>query len=107
MDYKRMYWFQLVYIGFMFIFIVGMTCNFLAVVGNNGKMPVYSFYANDDKHFGYSDNNEINHPYLTDKLRVIPNYICSIGDLIMIFAVLGMFVTVFINTCTRWGSYKR
>jgi hypothetical protein len=106
-DYERIYWFNIIYILFMFIFIIGETCNFVAVTNNGGKMPVYTYYyVDNEKHFSYYEDDKVNYPILTDIIK-LPTHIMSIGDLTMIIAVIGLFTTVIINVFTRWGAYKR
>jgi hypothetical protein len=90
----------------MFTFIIGITCNFVAVTQNKGRMPVYTcYYVDDDKYFAYENNSEVNYPILTDRFY-IHNKIFSIGDLIMISSMLGIFGSVSINLFTKYGSYR-
>lgn len=107
MDYKRMYWFQLIYICFMFTFIIGITCNFVAVTENKGRMPVYTYYyVNNDRYFAYENNSEVNHPLLTDRFH-IGDTIYSLGDLIMVTSMSGIIILNIVNLFTRWGAFRR
>jgi len=70
------------------IMMVGMTCNFIVMMENNGKMPVISEYEYNDKyHFTYQNFSGIRYPYLSDYIR-IQYSLFSIGDLIMLFAFI-------------------
>jgi hypothetical protein len=77
-------------IGFifgMFIVMIGMASNFLAIQ-DNGKMPVYAgFEYEDNTHYNFQDLNEVNYTYLTDIMYFsFANwgYYFSIGDIFLI-----------------------
>jgi hypothetical protein len=84
---------------FFMAIILGIFLQFIAVSSNGYKMPVKSSYIYEDStHFTYQDKSEVNFWLFTDIIS-IPNktYIIafSLGDLVMIFGLLGLITTIF------------
>lgn len=67
--------------------------NFVVITNNGGKMPVYKYAINSEEHFTYHNPKEIKYPSLSDKFSV-GNYIVSIGDIVLTFALI--FLTIFL-----------
>jgi hypothetical protein len=77
---------------FMIVCMFGMLFNFLAVTKNEGRMPVLSSYSySTQTHYTYSENNEVNLPYFTDRFNINGD-VHSIGDLLMSASFLGIII---------------
>lgn len=81
----------------MFTMLLGAVFNFIAIVENGGKMPVFvdrdlngKNYATDT-HFYYDSKNEVNYYHLTD---IIPlgDYIASVGDFFLVLSLLSSII---------------
>ena len=91
-------------IVFLFtIFLLGLLMNITVKMSNDWKMPVFNsnIYSSfeTEKHFSYSDKNEISFWYFSDIIE-FKTKIASIGD-IFIFAGVGfvMMTTFFMVLC--------
>ena len=83
------------------VFMVGVFGNYMAIVGNDCKMPVLSSYNYDsDEHFSYQDKEEVNYHIFTDIIP-IKNYLASIGDLLMIGSIATMITSLFYYGCLK------
>ena len=72
---------------FMILFMIGMLCNFVVVIGNNGRMPVYQYDVDSEEYFGFWNKEDIKYFYLTDMIYVsYLNAIVSFGDILMVFS---------------------
>jgi hypothetical protein len=76
---------QFFIIVFMFVMIIGMAFNFLAMINNGGKMPVYTenFIPDSEHHFTYQYKGEVEYWFLTDIIKIF-NCKVSIGDVLLI-----------------------
>ena len=79
------------------ICIVGTTCNFKVMEENEGKMPVKNFYTENKDYITFYDDNEVNHPYLSDRIHMFRS-IWSIGDIFMVIGIISML--------TNFGLYR-
>ena len=94
-------------IFFMEIVMVGMAGNFKVIQNNGGKMPVESDMEYiSDKHFTFQNRSEIPYYYLAD-IYYGPNYIYSIGDLIMFFGAAGSLYFLWLFTQLKRFEFKR
>lgn len=80
---------------FLALLILGMSLNFLVIVENKGKMPVYNHnnYLEQEGYILFNNFNEVNYPYLSDRFYIInPDYyLFSIGDIIMFISTFLIF----------------
>jgi hypothetical protein len=87
------------------LFILGITCNFLVMTENGGRMPAKAdFNYSDATHFTYQDDSQINRSSLSDRI-VIGNAIYSVGDIIMLFflsLVFACLVLIWRRTYLKW-----
>lgn len=84
---------------FMLALIIGFLIQYVAISSNGYRMPVLSNYEfEDNSHFTYQDKSEVNFWFFTDIIN-IPNkwffFVISIGDLVVIFACLGLFINAY------------
>lgn len=86
----------------MFIFIIGITSNHIAVVENQGVMPskilLTEHYVIDERHSYYIEDSQVNYPYLTDRFAnrsFSTPFFFSIGD---IFLTLGILMAIIYTT---------
>lgn len=72
--------------------------NLAVITFNGGKMPVkiYHEYLDSDRHFAFTDNNEVQNWWLADVIK-IGYYYVSIGDIIMILGTLSMIIILGVN----------
>lgn len=108
--YRRCNWILL-------LAIIGMICNFEAMINNEGKMPVFDkeypygndsigFYEGDTFHFAYNNTDNVNFWFLTD-IIYLPFGISSIGDVIMFFSFY-LYISLTIMAFTkRWGVFTQ
>lgn len=94
-EYKR----KIIELTFIIIFLViimiGMSCNFIVIQKNNGKMPVHTYYILDSEgHFSYQNSSEINYWFLSDMIK-INNLKASLGDIFMGVGISGIFAVIF------------
>lgn len=70
------------------LILIGGSINFVAILSNDGRMPVYTDqYINNKYHFSYNDPETIKlHKY--SDIYKINNIFFSIGDIIMICGVI-------------------
>jgi len=84
----------------LFALVIGITFNFVAVVENEGKMPVLMSGLKErietDNHFYHSDK-QVNYYYLTDILDV-GDYIISVGDVLIFASILSSGIFTFFYT---------
>lgn len=66
------------------LFFIGICFNFMAVINNEGKMPVlFNKYEFDyPRHFSFSDCNKVKYCYLTDIFTIL-EYHFSVGDFLI------------------------
>ena len=86
----------------LILITIGGLCNFLAVVSNSWKMPVYSNYLDikeTELHKIYSSINKIKFPILIDKYTMLFQqgnngvnvFVFSLGDLLCLIGfIIGM-----------------
>lgn len=79
----------------LLLLIIGMSCNFVAVTNNGGKMPVYSSgefnsVESPETHFVYYDSSEVKYHYLVDIIPIPFDYMVSVGDVIMFTSLIGL-----------------
>lgn len=90
----------------IFIMTLGILFNFIVIVENGGKMPVYVNHdlkgiIDEKEHFYYNDKSEIEYPHLSD---IIPfrfngeKYKASIGDVVMISSLTSLVIFSFLYT---------
>jgi len=67
--------------------LLGATLNAYAIMNNDCKMPVYfsEYQFVSNRHFSYTDFNQVNSPILTDIIKIPLNYdhYISIGDVLI------------------------
>lgn len=90
----------------IFIMSIGILFNFIAIVENGGKMPVYVNHdlkgrIETEEHFYYNDKSEIEYSHLSD---IIPfkfngeKYKASIGDVVMVLSLVSLVIFSFLYT---------
>lgn len=90
----------------IFIMSIGILFNFIVIVENGGKMPVYVNHdlkgiIDEKEHFYYNNKEDVNYSHLTD---IIPfrfngeKYKASIGDAVMILSIVSLIVFSFLYT---------
>lgn len=72
----------------LIILIAGITCNFVVVDHNEGRMPVpFSYAYKTESHISFSEKSEINNYYLADIFN-IKNLYFSIGDILIALGII-------------------
>jgi len=78
---------------FLMIIIFGVIINYIAFSSNGFQMPVKTEYQFDDGfHFSYQETSEIKLWILTDIFNVKNIVVFSLGDVIIIFGLLGLII---------------
>lgn len=106
--YKNIVFILTIIIISLFISIIGHTFNFVAMVENQGKMPVLiehkGILSNSEYHFIYNDKSEVNYWYLTDIFKINKFYY-SLGDITMLIGVI-ISLFAFLKTITLLKTFK-
>ena len=99
---KKNNWYEWIINFFCFsqlLMIAGVSCNFLAIVENGGRMPVFNIdMVNSTKYFTYEDTTGINREYYADRYGIDFNdysWRFSIGD-VLIFLGVTTYISTFI-----------
>lgn len=96
----------------LFIFIIGMLCNFLVITKNFGMMPVRATFS-DSNYVGFINNGEVNLWYLSDVIPLGNFALCSIGDIILWSSVLMLFTIIIydifntLRTIRNYDNHKK
>ena len=90
------------------IILIGAMMNFIAMINNQGMMPVKSdFYLSDETHFSYVFDFEVQYSLLTDRYRLDLNssnyFYYSLGDILL---VLGGLLFVGMTVWDSINSYQ-
>jgi len=93
----------------IFCFIWGLKLNFLAIVHNDCRMPVYKIDINNSIHSGFWDKSEVKYYYFTDIINVGAG-LFSIGDILQIAGLLlligyaGFLLLILLKR--KWKKWK-
>jgi hypothetical protein len=99
--------------GYLYLYLVilclimmgGVLMNFEVMTHNDGKMPVkMDWNYSDDRHFSFQNDSEIEYPQYAD-IYDIRNCIYSLGDLVMLLAVILAFIPIIINIYKIYNKY--
>jgi len=75
----------------LIVIIIGICFNFVVMINNQGKMPVFSQYNLDDlSHFSYQNSSQVNYSFFADKFKGF-GWIASIGDIVMFLGLSAYF----------------
>ena len=96
------------------LIILGIVANFLVIINNQGRMPVWNLdNINTESHFTITNLSEVNYLYFAD-IFPFKNVIWSLGDFLMLFGFffssLAMFVLIYnftINLCLYFKRRKQ
>jgi hypothetical protein len=83
-------------LSFTSIFIIGIVCNFMVIVNNDGNMPAKNVDAfSHENYIAYDDTNinEIKYEFLADRYGMDTkdyNYRFSLGDVLMVIGFIGL-----------------
>ena len=109
--HKTYYWKSICII--LLIIIIGITCNFIVMTSNNGKMPVkMNWNYTDDKHFTYNDSTEfcVRNDFLADN-HYWNGTIYSLGDLFIYLGIFLFLYLLFYNfiywVIKEWRKFKK
>lgn len=74
---------------FILIMLIGLGMNWKVIKNNNYKMPVlYENNFESKTHITYTDESEINYPFLSDRIRFIGGT-WSLGDFVLAIGFAG------------------